>query len=619
MTPALHTSRKSTILGMCIISLLAGGYLGWHYNQGWIAHDEGLLGHTAELTMLGQTPHVEFQDVYTGLLSHINAVSFKIFGISLASLRIPLLFGAIITSMVWYLIALRLVNPLFAGIVAVTSTVWSFPNYFAALPSWYLLMLASWTAWALIKFHETTSRRYILLAAVLSGLAILFKIVGLYLVAASLFSIWISDLDNNRKQTENTKQQTHPVAKSYPRLISFGLAGIFTLLVVLLIKKHLSFSTSVYFLIPVAASMATMLEVSKEIRIHFKDTVMNCLIFSAVLCLPILVFIFPYMLKGHVADITNGLFDLPKARLDHAAALPPNGLWSLVAVPVVGLTIVENKISRSMILPLTATIALGGACLCILATNTLIYQSAFAGVQCSLPAISMGAWYCSRKYDLAMPVVILTLVSGCLSITQYPYSSGVYFCYCAPLVILTLTGLIGRVSSYDKPLWLTFLMLLAAFSVIYINYSNPRLIGVSSQRLENNKSLQTTRAKLQIESILQKEYNLLLQIINEHTTTTDFILAGPDCPQFYFLSGRQNPTSQCYDLFRAYQLGGQSQLETELKTLIGEKDIDLFIQNQLPEFSLPYSHEFIGWLESWGDRSPTIGSGRFQIFIRKNK
>ena len=135
MTPALHTSRKSTILGMCIISLLAGGYLGWHYNQGWIAHDEGLLGHTAELTMLGQTPHVEFQDVYTGLLSHINAVSFKIFGISLASLRIPLLFGAIITSMVWYLIALRLVNPLFAGIVAVTSTVWSFPNYFAALPS----------------------------------------------------------------------------------------------------------------------------------------------------------------------------------------------------------------------------------------------------------------------------------------------------------------------------------------------------------------------------------------------------------------------------------------------------------------------------------------------------
>ncbi len=95
--------------------------------------------------------------------------------------------------------------------------------------------------------------------------------------------------------------------------------------------------------------------------------------------------------------------------------------------------------------------------------------------------------------------------------------------------------------------------------------------------------------------------------------------AGPDCPQFYFLSGRQNPTPQCYDLFRAYQLGGQSELETELKHLIEARDIQLVIHNQNPEFSKPYSPDFISWLESWGERSPSVGSGRFQIFIKNGR
>lgn len=218
-----------------------------------------------------------------------------------------------------------------------------------------------------------------------------------------------------------------------------------------------------------------------------------------------------------------------------------------------------------------------------------------------------------------MPAIILVIVSACLGITQYPYSSGIYFCYCAPFVLLTLIGLIGRTTTYDKPLWLTLIVFLAAFAVARVNYTNPRLIGSRSQHFDNNRSLQTTRAKLKIESSLQQEYNSFLQIIEEQTSINEAILAGPDCPQFYFLSGRQNPTPQCYDLFRAYQLGGQSELETELKHLIEARDIQLVIHNQNPEFSKPYSPDFISWLESWGERSPSVGSGRFQIFIKNGR
>lgn len=613
MTSTQNQSRKTVILGVCIIGILVSGYLGWHYDEGWIAHDEGLLGHTAELTLAGNTPHVEFQDVYTGLLSHINASSFKLFGINLASLRIPLLIGSTMTAIVWYLIALRMVSPVVAGVVTLTSVAWSFPNYFAALPSWYVLMTASWTTWTLIKFHETSSQRYILLAALFSGLAILFKIVGLYLVAASLFVIWISPAKH--LQAESDRQP-----KTNPHLIlSVCLAGIFTLIVGLLIQKHLSLSTVAYFLIPLGAAMAIVLKSSQRFTLDLKNTVRNCLLFGVTVCVPLFTFALPYILQGNLDNLMDGLLELPKARLDYAAALPPNGVWCLASIPILLLTIFENKIPRSMILPLTATIALCGACLCMLASTPLVYQSTFVAIQCSLPAIAVGAWYCHRKRELPMPAIILVIVSACLGITQYPYSSGIYFCYCAPFVLLTLIGLIGRTTTYDKPLWLTLIVFLAAFAVARVNYTNPRLIGSRSQHFDNNRSLQTTRAKLKIESSLQQEYNSFLQIIEEQTSINEAILAGPDCPQFYFLSGRQNPTPQCYDLFRAYQLGGQSELETELKHLIEARDIQLVIHNQNPEFSKPYSPDFISWLESWGERSPSVGSGRFQIFIKNGR
>ena len=95
------------------------------------------------------------------------------------SLRIPLLIGATFTTVVWYWIALRFVQPVLASCATLACLVWSFPNYFAALPSWYILMLASWALWALLKFHESKARRYLLLAGVLSGLSLLFKIVDL--------------------------------------------------------------------------------------------------------------------------------------------------------------------------------------------------------------------------------------------------------------------------------------------------------------------------------------------------------------------------------------------------------------------------------------------------------
>jgi len=615
MTLPHNPSRKTVLLHAAALVMLVAGYLAWHCLQGWIAHDEGLLGHTAERTMRGEIPHVEFQDVYTGLLSHINAVSFRWFGVNLVSLRIPLLVGATATSLLWFFIALRFVSPLMATLVATSATIWSFPNYFAALPSWYILMTASGIVWALIKFQETNSRRYIIVAAMLSGVAILLKIVGLYLVAASLFAIWISRNDNIRPEYDHK----NATAYNLHLLMSIGLAGVFTLMVGWLIRQHLSLSTACYFILPVVGAMGTVVEISRRSQLSLKDSVFDCLTFCIALTLPLLAFALPYVFTGQLNHLIHGIFELPRARLDHAASLPPNGLWCLAAIPFVMLTIVERKLPKSMTLPLTATIALVGALLCTLANNMLIYRITFLGVQCSLPAIGAAVWFSGRKQVIPKPLGILLLVTASIAITQYPYSSGIYFCYCAPLVGLTFTGLIARNVTYEKPIWSTLGLFLTVFATLYLNYSNPRRIGLRFDRIDNIEKLKSTRSGLSIGIASQLEYDELLQLVDSHTTSDDFILAGPDCPQFYFLAGRKNPTPQCYDLFRAYQLGGQDALEQELMSQIDEYSIPIFIHNRRPEFSQPYSQEFIHWLESWGRRQPTIGSGRFEIYIRRSR
>lgn len=214
-------------------------------------------------------------------------------------------------------------------------------------------------------------------------------------------------------------------------------------------------------------------------------------------------------------------------------------------------------------------------------------------------------------------MVIVAIVAASIGLTQYPYSSGIYFCYCAPLAGLTLTAVVGRTIKYDKPLWASFALVLVLFGVLHLNFKNPRRIGTLVQQLNNQFELNTARSGLYIMSTEQLEYNSILQQIGNHSKPDDYILAGPDCPQFYFLSGRRNPTPQCYDLFRAHQLGSQEALEAELKELILEHDIQVFILNQLPEFSSGYTDSFLKWIYQWGVGLPVNGSGRFAVIHKK--
>src|SRR5688500_986510 len=115
--------------GWLVVLLVVGGiYLGMHLTRGWYPHDEGALGQTAERVLLGEVPHRDFDEAYTGLLTYLHAAAFAVGGIRLPVLRIPLFLATLLWLGAVYRIARRSTQPGTAAAIALLVLVWSVPN-----------------------------------------------------------------------------------------------------------------------------------------------------------------------------------------------------------------------------------------------------------------------------------------------------------------------------------------------------------------------------------------------------------------------------------------------------------------------------------------------------------
>jgi len=182
-------NRESSSLRALVLAAvlaIAGIYTALHISSGWIPGDEGTLSQSAWRVMQGQLPHRDFTEIYTGGLSFIHALAFRAFGVNLMSLRIcAFLFFLAWLSAVYY-IALRFTSAIGAGAIALLAAAWSYPNYPAAMPSWYNLFFATFGAAALLRYLEARTRRWLFVAGVCGGVSILIKVIGAYYIAGVL-------------------------------------------------------------------------------------------------------------------------------------------------------------------------------------------------------------------------------------------------------------------------------------------------------------------------------------------------------------------------------------------------------------------------------------------------
>jgi hypothetical protein len=220
---------------------------------------------------------------------------------------------------------------------------------------------------------------------------------------------------------------------------------------------------------------------------------------------------------------------------------------------------------------------------------------------------------------------ILLMFAASLSLIQFPYSSGIYFCYASPILILAFAAIVARTPKFNRRLWGSVAALAGIFAVVWINFSNPRTIGVFHHQNSEMVTLDLPRGGIQVPTDGYDEIKPTIDYIRKHSEPYDYILAGPDCPQFYFLANRRNPTPQFYDFFQAseirswkWELGYTSSVEKELQIAIKQREVKLVVINTNPEFSKRYSKEFMDWLKQWGLRITLKGPQRY-IMYEKNK
>ncbi len=118
-----------------------------------------------------------------------------------------------------YYIALRFTSAVAAGAITLLAVAWSYPNYPAAMPSWYNLFFATFGAAALLRYLEVRTRRWLFVAGVCGGVSILIKVIGAYYIAGAL--LFLAFLE----QSENLREVRREVRKKVWQLRIRRIAG----------------------------------------------------------------------------------------------------------------------------------------------------------------------------------------------------------------------------------------------------------------------------------------------------------------------------------------------------------------------------------------------------------
>jgi hypothetical protein len=370
----------SVLAGVWLVSAL---YLWLHLKDGWVPHDAGTLAYMADRVLHGQVPYRDFIEVYTGGLTYLNALAFRLFGESLFSLRVPLFlfFLGWVPSVYW--IARRFVSPLTAGAVTLLAVAWSVPNYPEAMPSWYNLFFATWGVLALFRYTETERRRWLWIAGICAGLSFLVKIVALYFVGAALLFFVFRELSLSRRASVGPSRG----AFAYRIFASTGLL-LFLIALTMLVSQRPTGTNFFYFVLPSACLVGLLLrEVwrtpSPGNWLRFRCLFSMILPFLGGTAAPIAIFLAFYIRAGALSAWLSGAL-VASVRFAWSASSPLSSLLAFGLLPMV-LTIVlayhRNGIARRR-LDLAAAI--------MLATTLALsrrFLAVYAGIGLSVPAI----------------------------------------------------------------------------------------------------------------------------------------------------------------------------------------------------------------------------------------
>ncbi len=603
------------LIGVVVLSAL---YVGWHLDRGWVAHDEGTLGQSAERLLQGELPHRDFDELYTGGLTYLNAAAFRLLGTTLLSMRLVLFVVFVLWIPAVFYVALRLVTPVAAAGVTLLCVVWSLPNYPAPLPSWYNLFLTVFGIAALFRWLETHHRRWLVIAGIAGGLSVLVKVIGLYFVAAAVLFLVFQAHEYSRTHSRAYSVESERRGTAYAVFATACLLA-FTAALALLVRPQLHAAEVVQFVLP-GAAVAWLLvrnewtQPSGESLARFMSLTRVLIPFLLGFALPVAIFLIPYARADALGALGNGVFLLPQKRFG-VAAYRMLSVWSMLALlPVWALLMygrrVSGRMSRRSVIILAALLV---GYLVATSTVALGYRLVWYAVRGALPVlVLLGIASLARERASDNEAVIarsrmmlLVSVTAVFTLVQFPFSVPIYFCYVAPLGALLAAALYRHALPMARPVPASLVVFLIAFAVLRVNTSMLFGMGVLYRPYAPTASLGLPRGGIDVPVEEAESYRNVVRVLKQHARG-GYTWAASDCPEIYFLTGLRNPTRDLFDFFD----GGDGRTARILEALERRK-VTAIALNGTPQFSPWFSPELINELERRYPHGANLG--KFQV------
>ena len=542
---------------LAAVLAIAGIYVGLRIGQGWVPADDGTLSQSALRVMQGQLPHSDFGEVYTGGLSFIHALAFRVLGVNLMSLRICVFLFFLAWVPAVYYIAQRLVSPLAAGFITLLAVVWSYPNYPAAMPSWYNLFFATFGAAAVLRYLDVRTRRWLVIAGACGGVSILIKVIGAYYIAGIL--LFLAFLEQSESHSDSRQGNVEGQGPKdglkncwLYRLFSIGALLLFMATVILLLRTKLGMNELYEFVLPSAAVVTLILLGERGVRVRtgqrFRTIFRLAVPFLGGLAGPILVFLIPYARSGGVAKFFAGVASSAIERSIGLGVVRPLGVEQLLyALPLVAVLAAAMYWDQFQGKAIGGALALGAVALVVRAAYSFDF---LYGIWCSVvvltPVVVLAGvalvWFrdhpkvrtndARSKLQRQQVVLLVSLAATC-SLVQYPFAVAIYLAYMVPLTLLAIVAIVSTGKRQRGTYALGSVVgLYLVFGVVSLV---PLYIYELTSTVGAMQTMQSPRAGgLKIQGAVF--FDDLARFLREHSPN-GLMFAGNDCPELYFLSG----------------------------------------------------------------------------------
>ncbi len=599
-----YWSLDLALVGLLISIMIA--VMAWRFDFAAVPHDMGTIGHSAERVLQGELPHADFDDPYTGLLSFVNAAGFHLFGISVLSARLMLAFCTICAFVGLYAVCRCILDPWAATATTGVAFLAAVPNYFAPMPTWYNLFCLIAMIGALLRFAATEHRRWLVVAGAIAGLSFLFKSVGLYSVAtAAMFVVFH---EQRRTDFESSSARESPPSSTLFAYVVIAGLTVFAGCVLVLFAAHPAFPELVTFAAPSLVLVAHLC--GNEYRLRHEGSrerlarlLVHGAFFAASFAVVVALFLIPYLQSGKVSAWYEGVFERPLRRLsDESMGRPLDGgpfvlscIVLLVIAACVAAALKEPGTRRAA----AVVVVFLGLSMLIAGDQATVYVAAWdVGRLLPLAATIALCWQLRREQHAVDPksnapptrmpapevVFLLVAAAAVFGLVQVPLAHGIYFLYAAaPALVATAAVLSMQFPQTRMPI-----AILAGGTTLFLaSWVLPAYhatFGVRYIPGQDRIRIAAERCPTACDPLTAAQLTEVIEEVGRLTKEGATILAFPDSPDVYFMTGRRNPTRTMFDAFDDDY--GTPERDRRLLETIEKNQIDVVVVRNRVEFSL---------------------------------